>query len=301
LHNLWGEWRGLGCHLVEDGWISPTGLPVFNDSGTYAPTFLVKSWTDPKGEINVFLCDGYAATAEAMQAASLSEVLEVDSTMSVLSPTFLLPHDEEYALMRSVPEGEDFGALVKGKPNAAEMIAHYKDSVQIAELSNIPMRKRTLRAEDFLPEKSWKVLASVGYLCDDPYTGVKGVEKLDDTRYKVTTRLSTRDASSLITFTLRLKDGLEESRLVFSPLLVRFLDGSDWTRRAVKISDSGRIRNELQTLISQALEYDGARIKVHFERIDDKVMPAKSQQIIRKVLEWYKASHPVWFEWLELV
>jgi hypothetical protein len=203
--------------------------------------------------------------------------------------------------MRSVPEGEDFGALVKGKPNAAEMIAHYKDSVQIAELSNIPMRKRTLRAEDFLPEKSWKVLASVGYLCDDPYTGVKGVEKLDDTRYKVTTRLSTRDASSLITFTLRLKDGLEESRLVFSPLLVRFLDGSDWTRRAVKISDSGRIRNELQTLISQALEYDGARIKVHFERIDDKVMPAKSQQIIRKVLEWYKASHPVWFEWLELI
>jgi hypothetical protein len=299
LNHLWTEWTKLGVHLVEEGWLTPSGLPIFNDSGTYAPTFLVKSWVDANSETHVFLCDGYAATAEAMQAASLSEVLEVDSTMSVLSPTFELPHDEEYAMMRSVHDEATFSRLAKQQPKPDALMAHYRDSVQIAELSNIPMKKRTLRAEDFLPEKSWRVLASVGYLCDDPYTGTTGVEKLDDLRYKVTTRLSTRDASSRITFTLRLKDSLEEARLVFSPLLVRFLDGADWTQRAVKISDSGRIRNELQTLISQALEYDGTRIRVHFDRIDDRVMPQKSQQTIRRVLEWYKANHPVWFEWLE--
>ncbi len=300
LGKLWDEWRALGVHLVEDGWVAPTGIPVFTDSGTYAPTFLVKSWLDKAGERHVFLCDGYAATAEAMQAASLSEALEVDSTMTVLSPTFNLPHDEEYALMRSAPDAADFGQTVKDRPDADAMLAHYRDSVRIAELSNIPMRQRSLRAQDFLPEKQWNVLASLGYLCDDPYTGTKGVEQLDERRYRVTTRLYTRDASSRITFTVRLMDSLEEARLVFSPLLVRFLNGADWRQRPVKISDSGRIRNELQTLISQALEYNGDHIKVHFDRIDDKVLPKKSQETIKKVLEWYKQHHEVWFGWLEL-
>jgi hypothetical protein len=29
-------------------------------------------------------------------------------------------------------------------------------------------------------------------------------------------------------------------------------------------------------------------------------MPKEKQLAIRNVLEWYKASHPVWFEWLEI-
>jgi hypothetical protein len=68
----------------------------------------------------------------------------------------------------------------------------------------------------------------------------------------------------------------------------------------VKISDSGRIRNELQTMLSQALEFEGERIRVHFDRVDDKVMPKDKQAAIRRVLQWYKAEHPVWFQWLEL-
>jgi hypothetical protein len=68
----------------------------------------------------------------------------------------------------------------------------------------------------------------------------------------------------------------------------------------VKISDSGRIRNELQTMLSQALEHDGERIRIHFDRVDERVMPRKNQDAVRKVLEWYKREHPVWFEWLEI-
>lgn len=294
MSKLWGEWEACGAHLVEDGWVAPTGLATFNDSGTYAPNFLVRSWKDAQGELHMFLVDGYAATAEAMQAASLSDVLDIDSTMSVLSPTFELPHDEEYALMRSAPDA-DFGSKVTDQA----MVQHYRESIATAELSNIPLRHRTLRVQDLMPEKNWRVLASLGYLCDDPYTGTPGVEQLDELRYRVTTRLYTHNASSKITFTLRLKDSLEESRLIFSPLLVRFLDGEDYKNRAVKISDSGRIRNELQTLISQALEYDGDRIRVHFDRIDDKVLPREKQRRIREILEWYRAEHPVWFSWLD--
>ena len=51
---LWEEWSALGAHLVEDGWLAPSGLPVFTDSGTYAPTFLVGSWRDDEGATHVF-------------------------------------------------------------------------------------------------------------------------------------------------------------------------------------------------------------------------------------------------------
>ena len=29
-------------------------------------------------------------------------------------------------------------------------------------------------------------------------------------------------------------------------------------------------------------------------------MPKDKQAAIRRVLEWYKANHPVWFSWLEV-
>ncbi len=304
LSGLWKQWEDLGAHIVDDGWVAPTGIPVFCDSGTYAPTHLVKLWKDEQGEAHVFLVDGYAATAEAMQAGSLSEVLDVDSTMTVLSPTFDLPHDQEYEVMRLAAEGDDFEARVINVLGAEAatpaVVQHYRESIEDAHRSNVPLHKRTLRPVDLVPSKEWSVLACTGAICDDPYTGMKGIEDLGGGRYRVTTQLLTHAASSQITFTVRLMESLEQARLVFSPLLVRFMSGADWTERPVKVSDAGRIRNELQTLISQALEYDGEKIRVHFDRIDEKVLPKESQDVIRKVLHWYKANHPVWFQWLEL-
>jgi hypothetical protein len=54
-------------------------------------------------------------------------------------------------------------------------------------------------------------------------------------------------------------------------------------------------------MLPQALEHQGERIRVHFERINEMVMPREKQAAIRRVLDWYKANHPVWFEWLEVV
>lgn len=294
LGKLWQEWQALGVHLVEDGWIAPSGLPVFTDSGTYAPTFLVRSWQDVAGATHMLLCDGYAATAEAMQAASLSEVLEVDSSMAVLSPTFGSAHDEEYRLMKLPPQSAELAAL------GDDVAATFRTAIHEAEQSNVPLDRRVLRPDDFLPEKKWRVLASTGYICDDPYTGSPGVEQLAENRFRVTALLATHDATSRISFTFRLAKHGEQARLVFTPLLVRFMSGVDWTQRAVDISDSGRIRNELQTLISQALEYEGQTVRVRFDRIDDKVIPPEKQAIVRRALEWYKAAHPVWFSWLKL-
>ena len=305
LGRLWEEWEKAGVHLVEDGWKVPSGLAVFTDSGTYAPTFLVGSWQDADQATHVFLCDGYAATAEAMQAASLSDVLDVHSTMALFSPSFDLPVDAEGRLMQLDPSAPDFAqrlaTVIGGRDVDAGRVRTYAEAIREAAASNMPLGKPVLHADDFLPEKDWHVLASVGYMCDDPYTGAPGITQVADDSYRVTTRLATRKASSRITFTLRLMEPLETTRQIFSPLLVRFLSGVDHATRPVKISDSGRIRNELQTMIPQALEHEGDRIRVHFERINEMVMPRDKQAKIRAVLRWYKANHPVWFEWLDLV
>ena len=82
--------------------------------------------------------------------------------------------------------------------------------------------------------------------------------------------------------------------------LDRFYAGQDFTQRPVRISDSGRIRNELQTLCAEAIEYlPGERMRVHFDRLDDEVMAADKQARIKQVLGWYREQHPVWFGWLE--
>jgi hypothetical protein len=304
LGKLWDEWTGLGAHLVDDHWKTPAGLEVFTDSGTYAPIFLVGSWKDAADAMHVFLCDGYAATTEAMQAASLSEVLDVDATMSIFSAVFELPCEEEGNLMRLDPAAPDFAQQVATIYGAREMdagrVQTYVEAIHEAEESGMPMGRRVLRADDFLPEKDWSVLASIGYICDDPYTGAPGVTQIADGIYRVTTRLATRKASSIIKFTFRLMEPLGQARHVFSPLLVRFLSGVDYTHRPVKVSDSGRIRNELQTMFSQALEHDGVKIRVHFDRVAESVMPREKQAGIIEVLEWYKAHHPVWFDWLEI-
>jgi hypothetical protein len=303
LGKLWQEWQEAGAHLVEDGWKAPSGIEVFCDSGTYAPTFLVGSWKDAAGKAHVFLCDGYAATAEAMQASSLSEVLDVDASMAIFSPGFDLPCREEALAMTLDPSARDYEARLTalfGGQLPAGKAAEYAEAIREAATTGMPLGKPVLHADDFLPEKGWGVLASIGYMCDDPYTGTPGVREVSPGIYKVTTRLATRNASALMTFTFRLMETLEETKLVFSPLFNRFLSGVDPTSRAVKVSDSGRIRNELQTLMSQALEHDGDRIRVHFDRVDEKVVPKDKQAAIRKVLEWYKANHPVWFSWLEI-
>jgi hypothetical protein len=304
LGKLWDEWKALGAHLVEDGWKAPSGIPVFTDSGTYAPTFLVGSWKDAAGAPHVFLCDGYAATAEAMQAASLAEVLDVDSTMSAFSPSFELPCADEGKAMQLDPDATDFAARLAALFGARDIelgkVEAYAEAIREARSTNLPLAGRVLRADDLMPQKDWSVLASVGYMADDPYTGAPGVTQVSDRVYKVTTRLAARHASALITFTFRLMEPMDEARLVFSPLLSRFLAGVDPASRPVKVSDSGRLRNELQTILSQALEHDGEKIRVHFDRVDEKVISREKQAAIRKVLEWYKANHPVWFAWLEV-
>ncbi len=305
---LWKTWRDLGAHLVEDGWPLPTGHKAFTESGTYAPTYMVGDYT-VDNERHVFILDGYAASAEAIQAASLDPVLDLHTSMCLFSSKFKFSYDRERKVMKLDPEAPDFPERLTqalGSPLDENLIKAYQNSIRNARDADMPLGPRVLQIDDFVPRKEWRVLAAAGYMLPDPYTGSPGVERVIDPDepnpiYAVTTRVATRKGILETRVSLRFQETHEQMRLVFSPLLDRFYQGQDYTQRAVKISDSGRIRNELQTLMSEALEYlEDNRIKVHFDRVDPEVIPRDKLDLIQKVLRWYKQNHPTWFSWLVL-
>jgi hypothetical protein len=303
--SLWAEWQAAGAHVVEDGWVLPSGLAAFNDSGTYSPTQMVGSWLDAQGVRHLFLVDGYAASAEAMQAASLAPVLDIDVYLSLFTSTFKLPFRQEAELMHLDPAREGFLddlTRVLGAEADDQAQAAFRGFLREVDEANIPRHKRCLSADDFLPRKRWDVMALAGFMLDDPYLGAPGVEKLDEDRYRVTVRLSTPHGIKQVTLTLRFMEPPQVRRLVCNPLLDRFLKGEAYQERPVKISDSGRIRNELQTLCSEALEHFGeSGVRVHFDRIPPDVISHEDQRRLAEILRWYRDNHPIWFSWLDLV
>jgi hypothetical protein len=305
LGTLWNEWRELGAHLVEDDWVVPqTALGAFTESGTYAPSFRIGHFVDEHGEPHVFLCDGYAATAEAMQAASLDPILGTHTSMCVFSSKFKVSYERERHVMRLDPSASDFAArlgAVLGEPLDDRQVEEYRRILREATRALMPLARRTIVADDFFPKKEWEVLALLGYMLPDPYTGAPGVEQVSKDVWRVTGRAATRKGIFQASLSLRLMDPIDEMRMVFSPLLDRFYAGQDYRTRAVKISDSGRIRNELQTLASEAIEYSpDDRMRIHFDQVDDAVLPPDKKRLIQDVLRWYKDNHPIWFSWLDL-
>jgi hypothetical protein len=252
----------------------------------------------------LFIVDGYAASAEAIQSASLCPVFDLHASLAVLSSRFKLSYEEERLIMQLEPDDPDFPKKIAMmcENSLDEMTGEaYRQDIMDARSAGIPLGGGPISADDFLPAKKWEVMAVSGYMLPDPYSGSSGVEKIDDDTYEVTTRMTTRAGDRRATLTLKLLEEPERRRLVFNPLLNRFMHGEDYRRRPVKISDSGRIRNELQTLCSEALEHVDLRgIRVHFEKISEDVIPKAQQVDLREILEWYKANHPIWFSWLAL-
>ena len=300
---IWEQWKNVGAHLVDEAWTLPSGFIPFTDSGTYAPTMAVGDWKDENQQPHLFIVDGYAASAEAIQAASLAPILDLSVSLAVLSSKFRFAAHTDAATMKLDPDSTDFAARLQKvitQDLDADTIQTYKESIQLAKKAGIPLDKRTISCDDLIAEKKWQALAGAGYMLPDPYTGAPGVTQISEDTYEVTVRLTTARGDKRVTFALRLEESLADSKLVFSPLLNRFLKGEDFLHRAVKISDSGRIRNELQTLCSDALTYFGNTVVLEFEKISRATISPENQEKLRQVLTWYKENYPIWFEWLEI-
>ncbi|MDO5295328.1 MAG: hypothetical protein Q4F00_01635 [bacterium] len=304
LASLWKQWEDLGAHVIEDGWITSEGIPSFNDSGTYAPTYHVKTWRDASGDLNLMVIDGYAASAEASQAATVARSLGLAASLCVLTSKCAFDWQIEREIMRLNADADDFASQLQALTGCAvddEMAASYRRMIHECVQANIPLKRSVMEAGDLFPEKEWRSLAVCGYMCADPYTGASGVRQLEENVYEVTVRLVSEEADKLVTFALRLNETPGQERLVFNPLLNRFMAGEDYRSRPVRISDSGRIRNELQTLCAEALEFPSSQeIVVHFNKISPALISAENQGKLREILSWYKQRHPYWFKWLSV-
>jgi len=300
---LWNEWRSVGAHLVEEGWMLPAGYPVFTESGTYAPTYAIGPFTRD-GETHLFIADGYAATAEALQASSLDPIVGNTTSMCLFTSKFDVSWENERQIIQLDPTAGDFALELSkrlGHEATPKEVDVYRGVIFDAQRAEMPLGKRTLTADDFFPRKEWDGLALTGYMLPDPYSGVEGVKHMDNGLYEVRARAASRKGILEARLVLRLMEPFESSKLIFSPLLDRFYRRQDFRTRPVKVSDSGRIRNELQTLCSEALTYthDG-KMTIHFDRIEDSVLSPDKRQLIHEVLTWYKQHHPIWFLWLDI-
>ena len=301
--SLWNEWRQAGAHLVEEGWALPAGYPIFTESGTYAPTYAIGPFTRD-GETHLFIADGYAATAEALQASSLDPIVGNSTSMCLFTSKFDVSWENERRIIQLDPAADDFVVKLSaqlGHAASEKEAGSYREVILDAQKAELPLGKRTVTADDFFPRKEWDCLALTGYMQPDPYSGVDGVKDLGDGLYEVKARAASRKGILEVRLVLRLQEPFEASQLVFSPLLDRFYRRQDYKDRAVKVSDSGRIRNELQTLCSEALTYDhDGKMTIHFDQIEDSVLAPDKRKLIHEVLTWYKTYHPIWFQWLEI-
>jgi hypothetical protein len=128
---LWEEWRVEGAHLVEDDWGLPSGMGAFTDSGTYAPTYMVGPWRDGDGQPHLFLVDGYAASAEAAQAASLAPMLGLEASLAVFTSRFELSYEREQLVMHLDPDHREFPRKLE------EIIGKAPDDATVTDYRNM--------------------------------------------------------------------------------------------------------------------------------------------------------------------
>jgi hypothetical protein len=227
------------------------------------------------------------------------------TSLCVFSSRFEVSQTHERYVMKLDPRADDFGARLAetlGREVSDDDITAYRQIIHQAADAGMPLERDAFEVDEIFPRKKWRGLAVSAYMLPDPYTGAPGVEDLGDGVYRVAVRAVSEERSRTVHLTLRLMETLEESRRVFSPLLDRFYAGEDYRERPIKVSDSGRIRNELQTWCSEALEHFGDQgMRVHLDDVDESVLSADKREFIRGVLQWYKEAHPLWFQWLEIV
>jgi hypothetical protein len=232
--------------LVDDGWrFAPNTDGVFVDSGTYAPVHRVGVF-ETKGESHLFLTDGYASSAEAIQAASLDQDREQRTFLCPFTPEFSESFDKECRIMQ-LKSNYDFTVLrsklgeILGRPVSEAEAQKYDEMLRAADRANMPRGRLTVTIDDFLPTKNWQCLAISATILDDPYSGMPGIREDGNRSYRVCVRLVGGGLDRKVTLTLGLGLPNGESRKAFSPLLDRLYASEPYEMRAIKSSDVGRI------------------------------------------------------------
>ncbi len=298
LSKLWDEWKAIGVNLVDNGWsFAPNADGVFVDSGTYAPVHRVGVF-EVDGEPHLFLTDGYASSAEAIQAASLDQDRKQRTLLCPFTPEFGESFDKEYRIMQLDANGDftmlrrELSEILERSVSEAEA-QKYNEILRAADRANMPRGRCTLTIEDFLPTKNWQCLAISAMILDDPYSGMPGIRKDGIRSYRVCVRVVRSGLDRKVTLTLGLDLPNEESRKAFTPLLDRLYTGEPYEERAIKSSDVGRILNELRTWCwNCVVDEDDGTVRVNLDCVDEVVIPTAKRRFILGMLNNYKRDYP---------
>lgn len=297
LSKLWEEWRALGVHLVEDGWrFADDGDRVFTDSGTYAPVHRAGVF-EHGGERHLFLTDGYASLAEAIQGASLDRDRAQRTLLCPFTPEFSESYEQEARLMAiQANHREELRRQIEESLERAVSEAEvdrYEAMLAAADAANLPRSRRVLTIRDFLETQKWQCLSITAAILDDPYSGMPGVRMEENGCFRVTVRLVGGGVERRLELTFRLELANGQARKAFVPLLDRLYTTESYASRAIKSSDVGRILNELRTWHwnSVANEEDGS-VRVNLDGVDAAVIPAAKRRFIVRTLEQYKRDYP---------
>ncbi len=305
ISKLWDEWKGIGAHLVEEGWLLPSGLGAFTDSGTYAPTYRVGPFTGADGRLQLFITDGYAASAEALQAASLDPVLGNQTSMCLFTSKFEISYEKERHLLHLDPaaptsrsgsprrwargHGEGLPRIrVHPEQRARGGDAHRQEDDHRGRLLPEEGVARPLAHGEHAPRAVHRAPGRGGDPAGrlprhdprvlgrrdprrDPHAPPDGVLRPDRPRLLAAAR------------PLLPRPGLEEAR-----------------RQGLRLGPHPQRAPDALLRGARVLRRQRG-IRIHFDKIDDAVLAPDKKALIREVLTWYCEHHPTWFGWLEMV
>ncbi len=118
-----------------------------------------------------------------MQGASLDPILDTATSMCLFSSRFKIAYDREHHLMRLDPEADDYGAKlaeIAGQDVPTRSSRSTAATSGTPSAACMPVGLRTSTADDFFPNKEWRVLSLNSAMLTDPYTGMPGVEQICD-------------------------------------------------------------------------------------------------------------------------
>ena len=282
----------------------PASRPSPSRAPTPRPTMIGPYEQD--GERHLFLCDGYAASAEAIQAASLAPMLGL---VAVCLPLHL-----DLRGARITASGWSWGSIrtrtdfpahlaeVLGREVDTTPCARFRAMIDDARQAGIPLQQAIGRGRRLLPREEVGRAGRVGLHVPRPL--LRG--RRESRRWSrgllpgdgAAGRLARRQADHLHPAVM---ETLAQSWLVFNPLLSRFMGGEDYEHRPVRsptrAGSATSCRPSAPRRWSSSAGPHPGPLRPHPARGD----PAARHQVkLREILRWYKKHHPIWFAWLDI-
>ena len=270
-----------------------------------------RPFTGPDGEPHLFIIDGYAASAEAIQAASLDPVLGNQTSMCLFSSQLRgLRTTASGTLMQLDPDDAGFAQRLAEHRSAASATPGGRSqttagsSATRADAGPAAGQARRSTADDFFPKKEWRRAWRWPATCSPtPTPAAPGVEQVRRAGSTASPRAPPPSTgSSRSPLTLRLMETFDRDAAGLLAAARPLLRGPGLPDPA---GEDLRLRADPQRAPDALL--GGARVPRR-RRHPGPLRPGRRRRSCRRTRRRSSArcspgtrsNHPIWFRWLEI-